>query len=251
VRGVRRSVVLALATAVATASLLATGIQPAFAHICPIAAEIPVAQPGTIDVGVTVENATVTDVEITLPPGLQLDRVDPKSGWTFTRSGPRSGSTVRYRGGSIAPFACEYFSLGVTAPTAGAFGVTVIQRNASEVVVARSVPDPAVAQDRVLDQFVYAGVKPPAPPSTSSGPSAVVIAGGVLVGLGVAMAVVVAIRSRRGDEDFDDDGSDADDEDHGHEDHDHEAKDGTRLEPDLQARLDRFKQRTSDPRPPE
>jgi hypothetical protein len=148
---------------------------------------------------------------------------------------------VRYRGGSIAPFTCEYFSLGVTAPAAGAFGVTVIQRNASEVVVARSVPDPAVAQDRVLDQFVYAGVKPPAPPSTSSGPSAVVIAGGVLVGLGVVMAVVVAIRSRR-DEDFDDD------EDH---DHDHEADDGTRLEPDLRARLDRFKQRTSDPRPRE
>jgi hypothetical protein len=246
VRGVRRSVVLALATAVATASLLATGIQPAFAHICPIAAEIPVAQPGTIDVGVTVENATVTDVEVTLPAGLQLNRVDPKSGWSFTRS----GSTVRYRGGSIAPFTCEYFSLGVTAPAAGAFGVTVIQRDASEAVVARSVPDPAVAQDRVLDQFVYAGVKPPAPPSTSSGPSAVVIAGGVLVGLGVVMAVVVAIRSRR-DEDFDDDDDASDDdEDHDH-DHDHEADDGTRLEPDLQARLDRFKQRTSDPRPRE
>jgi hypothetical protein len=242
VRGVRRSVVLALATAVATASVLAIGIPPAFAHICPIAAEIPVAHPGTIDVGVTVENATVTDVEITLPAGLQLNRVDPKPGWTVTRS----GATVRYRGGSIAPFTCEYFSLGVTAPTAGSFGVTVIQRNASGVVVARSVPDPAVAQDRVLDQFVYAGVKPPVPPSTSSGPSAVVIAGGVLVGLGVVMAVVVAIRSRRGDEnenddfDFDDDGPGDDQE-----------GDGARLDPDLQARLERFKRRTSGPRPPE
>ncbi len=242
-RGVRRSVVLALVTAVATTSLLAIGIQPAFAHICPIAAEIPVGQPGTIDVGVTVENATVTDVEITLPAGLQLNRVDPKSGWTFTRS----GSTVRARGGSIAPFTCEYFALGVTAPTAGTFGVTVIQRNASGLVVARSVPDPAVAQDRVLDQFVYAGVKPPAPPSTSSGPSAVLIAGGVLVGLGVVMALVVGIRSRRG---YDDDS----DEDEGEDDRD-DRSDGegpdSELEPDLQARLDRFKRRTSGLRQPE
>jgi hypothetical protein len=248
VRAVRRSVVLALATALATASVLAIGIPPAFAHICPIAAEIPVAHPGTIDVGVTVENATVTDVEITLPAGLQLNRVDPKPGWTSTRS----GETVRYRGGSIAPFTCEYFSLGVTAPNAGTFGVTVIQRIASGVVVARSVPDPAVAQDRVLDQLVYAGVKPPAPPSTSSGPSAVVIAGGVLVGSGVVMAVVVAIRSRRGDQNYDEDDNDfGDDGPDDDEDKENENGNRTRLDPDLQARLERFKRRTSGPRPPE
>ena len=125
-RGVRRLAVLTLASAVATAAALAWTISPAWAHICPIAAEIPIAQPSTIDVGVTVEGATVPDVEIDLPAGLALDRIDAKAGWTVTRS----GSTVRYHGGPIEAFTCEYFSLVVTAPGQGAFGVTVIQRTA-------------------------------------------------------------------------------------------------------------------------
>ncbi len=232
-RGVRRSVVLALATAVATASVLTAGITPAFAHICPTPDEIPVGSPATISVGVTVENTTVPDVEITVPAGLRLDRVDAKAGWTSTRS----GSTVRFRGGPITRFSCSFFSLGVTAPAVGAFGIRVIQRDASGAVVSRSAPDPAIAQDRILDQFVYAGVRPPAPPSTSSGPSPVIVGGAVLVGLGLVLAVVVWIRSRRGDEDVDGaDGSGEDD-------------DSTVLDPELQARLDRFKKRTSDPPP--
>ena len=126
VRRVRRLAVLALVTAFATGATVGLTAAPASAHICPIAVEIPVGQPSTIDVGVTVEGATVPDVEITIPAGLRLDRVDPKAGWTFTRT----GSTVRYRGGPIAPYTCEYFSLGVTAPARGAFGIPVVQRTA-------------------------------------------------------------------------------------------------------------------------
>jgi hypothetical protein len=232
-------VVLALATAVATASVLAIGVTPASAHICPTPDEIPVGALATIDVGVTVENATVPDVEVTIPAGLRLERVDPKADWTFIRT----GATVRFRGGPISTFSCSFFSFGVTAPNPGVFGITVVQRDASGAVVSRSAPDPAVAQDRILDQFVYAGVKPPPPPSTSSGPSAVVIAGGVLVGLGVVMAVVMAIRSRR-----------VDDDDVDHEARDDEAPNddgGSGLDPALQARLDRFKKRKSGDRPPD
>ncbi len=225
--------VLAVATVLATGGVLGLGLPPAAAHVCARPDEIPVARAATIDVGVTVEDATVPDVEIRVPSGLRLDRVDPVPGWTFTRS----GSTVRFRGGPFLPFTCEFFSLGVTAPVAGAFGITVIQRNAAGAVVARAVPDPNSPTDRVLDQFVYAGVKPPPVPGTSSGPSVVVIGGIVLVGLGVVMGVVAMIRGRRGPgDDESDEGGEGDDES---------------LDPELQARLERFKKKKPDPRPPE
>ena len=189
----RRLVVFALASLAAAATALGIGMAPAAAHICPIPVQIEVEQPSTIAVGVTVENATVTDVELGLPAGLRLDRVDPKAGWTSTRA----GSTIRYRGGTIAAFTCEYFSLGVTATEKGAFGITVVQRTADGTVVARAVPDPTSVTDQALDQIVYAGIDIPARPSTSSGPSAVSIAGIALLGLGVVMLAVFGIRARR------------------------------------------------------
>jgi hypothetical protein len=155
--------------------------------------QIPVGQPSTIAVGVTVENATITEVDVELPAGLRLDRVDPKAGWTSTRT----GSTIRYRGGTIAEFSCEYFSLGVTATTKGAFGISVTQRISDGTVVARTTPDPGSAQDQLLDQFVYAGVAPPKLPSTPSGPSVTTIAGIALVSFGIVMFAVLGIRTRR------------------------------------------------------
>jgi hypothetical protein len=234
VRRVRRLAILALAAAVATVTVVASGISPAWAHICPIAAQVPVGRASTIDVGVTVEGATVPDVEIDLPSGLTLDRIDPKAGWTVTRS----GATLRYRGGPIGAYSCEYFPLVVTAPARGAFGVTVIQRTANGAVFARSVPDLNSAASHALDQFVYAGVKPPAPPSNSSGPSSAVVAGIALVVLGVVMFVVLRVRARRAGpyDDEDDEDGDTDDEDAG--DHDREAE--------LRARLERFRTRAPD-----
>jgi hypothetical protein len=235
VRGVRRLAVLALVTAFATGATVGLTAAPASAHICPIAVEIPVAQPSTIDVGVTVEGATVPDVEITIPAGLRLERVDPKEGWRVTRS----GSTVRYRGGPIAPYTCEYFSLGVISPTRGAFGIPVVQRTADGKVWARSTPDASSAQSRVLDQFVYAGEKPPSNSAGSSGLSATTIAGIALVVLGIVSVVVLGVGARRnrlryeGDDETDGDEADGDRAD------DREAE--------LQARLERFKKRTPDP----
>jgi uncharacterized protein YcnI len=224
-------VVLALATAVAVAATLAFGVGPAAAHICPVPVEIPVGQPSAIDVGVTVEGATVPDVEITIPAGLRLDRVDAKPGWTFTRT----GSTVRFRGGPIAAYTCEYFSFGATAKAQGSFGITVVQRTAAGVVVARSEPNPANAQDRALGQIVYAGVRPPAAASGSSGPSAATIAGIALVCLGVFLVGALTFRARRARR------LDAEEEDVG--------ADPAGREAELQARLEQFKKR-SPGRPP-
>jgi hypothetical protein len=212
--------ILALAAVAATTAVIAAAVAPAWAHICPIAAEVPIGQSATIAVGVTVEGATVPDVEIDLPPGL---RIDPKAGWTVTRS----GSTLRYRGGPIAAYQCEYFPLVVTAPARGAFGVTVIQRTANGAVFARSIPDLNSAASHVLDQFVYAGVKPPSPPSNSSPPSPAVIAGIVLIALGAVMFVILRVRARAYDDEDDDTGE-----------HDREAE--------LRARLERFKARAPD-----
>jgi hypothetical protein len=179
----------------AGAATAAVGIDvpPAAAHICPVAIQIPVGQVSTVAVGVTVEDATVPDVEIDIPAGMTLDRVDPTPGWTFARR----ASSVRFRGGPIAAFTCQYFSLGVTAATKGAFGIPVTQRTNDGTVVARTTPDVNSASDRALDQFVYAGVQPPATPGGSGGPSTTTILGAALLGIGVVMAVALTIRARR------------------------------------------------------
>ena len=234
----RRLAVLALAAAVASTGALVVGALPAWAHICPVPVEIPVGQPATIAVGVTVEDAVVSDVTITIPTGLQLDRVDPKPGWTITRT----GASVRFRGGPIPRFDCRYFSFGVTAPAAGSFGVPVVQRAADGKLVARSSPDPGNAQSRVLDQWVYAGVKPPSNPSGSGGTSVTTIAGIALVALGAVLVAVLGVRAWRGrghpDDDADPDG-------------DGEGSDGAARDDALQARLEQFKKRAPSPPLPE
>jgi hypothetical protein len=240
VRRVRRFVVFALTTAVATGGTLFVGMGAASAHICPIPAQIAVGQPATIQVGVTVEGATVPDVEVGIPSGLQLDGVVPKAGWTATRS----GSTVRFRGGPIAAYTCEYFSLEVTAPSVGSWGITVVQRNAAGAIVANAVPDPNSSADRGLDQFVYAGVKPPSPPSSSTGLPGPVIGGIVLIGFGIVMFVTLRIRARRADddEDEDDENEPGGGPDGGNVDVDRDAE--------LEARLEQFRKGRPEPRSP-
>jgi hypothetical protein len=186
--------VLALVTAAATAAFLGLDLGRAAAHICPVPDQIPIAQLSTIDVGVTVEGATVVDVSITIPAGLQLERVDTKAGWTFVRD----RSSVRYHGGPIAPYSCEYFSLGVTAPARGSFGIAVVQRTAAGSVVSRSKPNPDNATDRLLGQIIYAGVRPPPVATGSGGPSATTIAGIALLAFGLVMIGLLGFRAWRG-----------------------------------------------------
>lgn len=236
-RRVRRLAVLALASAMATAGALGATILPAAAHICAQAVQIPVGQPSTIAVGVTVEGTAVPDVTITIPAGLRLNRVDAKAGWTMIRT----GGNVRFRGGPIATYACEYFSFGVTAPVKGSFGIPVVQRSAAGTVVARSTPDFASPQSRVLDQFVYAGVTPPSNDS-GSGPSVTTIAGIALVALGAVLVSVLGFRAWRGrGEDEDEDEDDGDE--------DGSAVDDDARDAELRARLEQFKKRAPNPPP--
>lgn len=223
-------------TGAATAGILGLDVGPAAAHICPIPDQIPVAQASTIDVGVTVEGTDVPDVSITIPAGLHLDRVDPNQGWTITRT----GASLRYRGGPIAAYTCEYFSLGVTAPAKGSFGISVVQRTATGKVVARSIPDPANATDRLLGQIVYAGVKPPPVATGAGGLSTSTILGIALVGLGVVMVGVLRFRTWRDRRRYDDDDEDDDE---------NEEADVEDREAELRERLERFKKRTPGSRP--
>jgi hypothetical protein len=227
--------VLALASTIATTGALAWAPLPASAHVCAKAVEIPVGQPATVAVGVTVEQTAVPDVTITMPAGLQLRRVDPKAGWSITRTGP----SARFRGGPIPRFACEYFSFGVVAPVRGSFGIPVVQRSATGAVVARSTPDPASAQSRALDQFVYAGVTPPST-SSGSGVSATTIAGIALVLVGIVLGAVLGVRAtreRRRRDDEDDDGNGGT-----------EGDDRARAA-ELRDRVERFKKRAPNPPP--
>jgi hypothetical protein len=245
VRRVRRLAVLALASAIATAGALGVTILPAAAHICARAVQIPVGQPSTIAVGVTVEGTAVPDVTITIPASLQLHRVDAKAGFTITRT----GGNVRFRGGPIAAYTCEYFSFGVTAPGKGSFGIPVVQRSAGGTVVARSTPDFASPQSRVLDQFVYAGVTPPSNDS-GSGPSVTTIAGIALVALGAVVGAGLGFRAWRSRGEDDDDYEDDEDEGGSAVGDDRETgADDAKRDAELRARLERFKKRAPNPPP--
>ena len=188
---------------------------PATAHICTYALQIPVGQPHTIQVAVTVEGFTVPDVEMTLPPGLQLNQVDALPGWTVSHS----GSTVRFRGGPIAPYTCQYFSMTVTAPTAGQYGINVVQRDESGKVVARSIVDPSQPLDPYQQQVVYAGVTPPKAPGQAGGTSTTTIVGIVLVAVAALFIGGLLFRSWR----------------------------ARRYEAELEARVEAFKRRAHEP----
>jgi hypothetical protein len=230
--------ILALASTVATGGALGLTALPAAAHVCARAVEISIGQPSTVAVGVTVEGTAVPDVTITIPDGLRLERVDAKAGWSITRTGP----SVRFRGGPIPRFACEYFSFGVVAPGRGSFGIPVVQRSAAGAIVARSTPDPTSAQSRALDQFVYAGVIPPST-SSGSGLSTTAIAGIALLGVGIVLAGVLGLRARRDRRTPDEDDFPSDeDADGGDPDEDARAA-------ELRARVERFKKRAPNPPP--
>jgi hypothetical protein len=167
-----------LLTAVVAA---ASGTSPAAAHVCPVlVAPLPIGRAATVTVAVTVEDATVPDVELVLPPALQLDAVAPEPGWKATRA----GSTVRYRGGPIRPFGCGYFTITVASTAKGINDIVVVERDAHGVEVARPV------------FAVYVGVKPPEPPGARNFP-VVTVVGAALVGLGAAAMVVRALLSWR------------------------------------------------------
>ena len=212
--------------ALVAGAVVAVDAAPAVAHLCAHPAEVPVGRPDTVEIAVTVEATPVPDVEVGIPSPLRLNRVDQAAGWKITRA----GSTLRYRGGPIASYSCEYFSVQLTAPVKGHWAIAVTQRAADGTVVARSGTDPNTPPNPVLDQTVYAGEKPPSR-SQGGGLSFVTIAGiafVVLAALLVGFVGVRAWRSRR------DEYADLDDE----------QFDAAMRDLEIQERLAEFKKRT-------
>ncbi len=189
-----------LAAVAAPLALVVVAAAPAAAHVCTAGVQIPLGESRTVNIGVTVEQSAAADVEIDVPPGLRIDRIDPKPGWKVVRT----GSTVRYRGGPIPPFKCDYFPIAVTPLTRGVYGIPVVQRTADGTVVMRTGVNNA-ALSPVLEQIVYAGVKPPSP-SNGGGTSITTVLGAALVAIAVVGAGVLGWRAwrRRDDDDADD-----------------------------------------------
>ena len=182
----RRSLVVVLLVG---ASLSVAG--RAEAHICSTGVQIPVGQPASVALVITVEDQPIGDVEINLPAQLQVvgDVVAP-DGWTVTTR----GQTLRYRGGPFSPLTCPSFTITAQASEKGVFPVEYVQRDASGKIVARSAlatnSQPAVAP------VIYAGVKPSSG-SAGSGPPLVIVAGVALIAIAVLLFGALLFRSRR------------------------------------------------------
>jgi MYXO-CTERM domain-containing protein len=86
------------------------------AHTCVTPVEVYVDQPATVTVGVAAEGLTpVVGVDITIPPGFELDSFVPSGGWQAERKDDR----LELRGSQIAGGACGFVLLKGTATSKG------------------------------------------------------------------------------------------------------------------------------------
>ncbi len=175
---------------------LALGSTPgtADAHVCPVAAIIPIGQPSNVTIAVTVEAVPVPDVEVDIPTGLKINHVVPFPNWKITQS----GQSIRYvgeNGKTIEPFTCQYFAVNLTANAKGAYAIPVTQRDAQGTVVAKTAATGDQGINPYFIQTVYAGEKPAAPPGR--GVSTTALAGGALIAFGVIMFGFLGFRSWR------------------------------------------------------
>ncbi|HET9730279.1 MAG TPA: hypothetical protein VFR41_12690, partial [Acidimicrobiia bacterium] len=145
---------IAVATLIGGAIVVA-GAAPASAHICAPAAEIPVGPTAAVIVGVTVENATVPDVEVPIPSGLKVAAVDPAAGWRVRVR----RTSVRWRGGPIEPYGCQYFTMHVSAAARGVYPLTIVLRDARGATLGTINGPPT-------QPVVYAGMPAPKPAGT-------------------------------------------------------------------------------------
>jgi hypothetical protein len=131
-----------------------TGIVPARAHSCAGPVEIPVGEETTVTVGVAAEQSPVAGFDITVPDGFSLARAEDEFDWRATQT----GSLLRYRGGTLPPYACMFLNLVGTADRQAklVFPFTVHGTDGSAVEFTGEEAD-----DRHPAQLVYAGFSPP------------------------------------------------------------------------------------------
>jgi hypothetical protein len=173
------------------AATLGTEAGRAEAHICSTGVQIPVGRAAPVPIVMTVEATPVPDVEIDLPPQLQVvGKIAAPDGWTVTKR----GQTLRYRGGPFTPLTCPSFTITAQATEKGAYPVEYVLRDAAGDVVTRSALSSGTSQS--ISPVVYAGVKPQSS-SSKREPSLVVIVGVALIALALLLFGAMAFRSWR------------------------------------------------------
>ena len=129
----------------------------------------------------------ISRVDVTNAAGFDLQAGEPPPGWSLTRS----GDTLRFSGGPIAPYGYAVFAIRGVAPTKGEllFRVTTTSPDGS-VMVYDGPPG-----SRNQGAIVYAGIAPHLP-SNEKFPW-VSVAGGVVAGIGAFGTGVILLRRRR------------------------------------------------------
>ena len=169
-------------------------VRPAVAHFCANPVEMRVGKQGTVNIGIAAEAVAATGVDVTIPEGFVFERAVEYAPWTATHS----DGTVRFRGGSIPPYTCAFFSVIGTAPRKGEypFHLGILGEDGSKARYTREEPFGEFAA-----QMVYAGVPIPDPAAaTDDGglPNGFgwAVLGAVVAG-GVAVAIAARISARR------------------------------------------------------
>jgi hypothetical protein len=182
--------ILAFATGI---SVSLAGAPPAGAHVCSNAIQVPVDRQSTVTVGVPAEAIAVVRVDVGIPKDFRLSEVIGAQFWT----GKRVGEVIRFEGGPLAPYSCGYLSIKGTATEKGklVFPLTLqLEDGTTDRFTSEFLNDPRGAQ------LVFAGVQPKESDylggEESGGGSSLGLAGGILVGIGVA-GVLGAIIVRR------------------------------------------------------
>lgn len=140
--------------ALLTAAVGVIGVAPARAHSCATPVEIPVGESATVTVGVAAEQSPLVGVDISLPAGFRLERAEEEFDWRATRT----ESLLRYRGGSLAPYACTYFNLIGQAERQAKLVFPMTVHGADGSVVEFTAED---VNDTHPAQLVYAGFSAP------------------------------------------------------------------------------------------
>ncbi len=165
------------------------GMTPARAHSCSMPVEIPVGESTTVTVGVAAEQSTLVEVDITVPEGFVFERAEDEFDWR----GTLTGSVVRYRGGTLAPYACTYFNLIGRAERQATlvFPMTIRGEDGSVIEFTSDKAD-----DLHPAQLVYAGFSPPSNSGSSGGSGFSGALAGVLVAVLIGVGALILSRRR-------------------------------------------------------
>jgi hypothetical protein len=170
-----------LLVATALAAPLTGALGPAAAHSCSRPVEVPVGEPTVVSIAVSAEAEPVVQVAARIPDGFTVESVTKTGSW----QAEQDGATVRWRGGSVIAFGCDYLSVRGTATEKGRLVFPVTTTTADGTIRELRSTDPA---DEDAAQVVFAGV--PVGTGDGGGSSSGIVAGAaaitaVLIGTGV------------------------------------------------------------------